>query len=365
MITDTMGEARVFGQKLINLEASVQLKDRKANNTEGAVWQSAEELLARAAEPKNSAFLFLKPHAATPAAKALVETELAKRGIAITKQGELDGATIDSKKHIDKHYYSIASKATLLKPEKLPGMVAHAPKFEAKFGLSWADALTAGKVFNAEDACKQLSLDADGLDAKWAAAKKGGALVKFGGGFYCAELDGIYVLNGFFMAMRSKYTVPTAKIYYFAVEWEASECSWDSFRSKVLGPTDPAEAPADSLRGIIAAQWEMLGLPAACDVGDNGVHASASPFEALVERSNWLTSAPAFLHPAFPLRSLCALVVANGALSCACCSSHVGRPVWRGVDRRRCTREDPPGVVCGPAGHATGRSGGGDDGEPL
>merc|ERR1712139_531659 len=31
-----------------------------------------------------------------------------------------------------------------------------------------------------------------------------------------------------------------------------------------------------------------LGLKAECNVGDNGVHASASPFEALAERINWL-----------------------------------------------------------------------------
>ena len=59
------------------------------------------------------------------------------------------------------------------------------------------------------------------------------------------------------------------------------------FRGQLLGPTDPAEAPASSLRGKIAAQWEALGLAAAPDVGDNGVHASASPFEALAERLNW------------------------------------------------------------------------------
>ena len=57
---------------------------------------------------------------------------------------------------------------------------------------------------------------------------------------------------------------------------------------QVLGPTDPDEAPADSLRGQIAADWKGLGLSAAPNVGDNGVHASASPFEALAERMNWL-----------------------------------------------------------------------------
>lgn len=83
----------------------------------------------------------------------------------------------------------------------------------------------------------------------------------------------------------------SAKLFYYCVEWDDSTCSWNNFRSSVLGPTDPADAPADSLRGLIAARWKELGLPGPCDVGDNAVHASASPFEAMVERCNWLTSA--------------------------------------------------------------------------
>ena len=34
--------------------------------------------------------------------------------------------------------------------------------------------------------------------------------------------------------------------------------------------------------------WRSLGLAKCPDTGDNGVHASASPFEALAERANWL-----------------------------------------------------------------------------
>lgn len=177
-----------------------------ANKGDG-VWLSVEELRRRAAKPKNAAFLFLKPHAATEATKTLLESELSKKGLTVTMSGQLDGDTIDTKKLIDKHYYSIASKATLLAPANIPGMETHAAKFEKKFGLSWCDALAADKVFNAEGACTKLSVDAIELDQKWAAAKRADKLVKFGGGFYCAELaPDCYVMNGFFMAMRAKYT---------------------------------------------------------------------------------------------------------------------------------------------------------------
>lgn len=42
------------------------------------------------------------------------------------------------------------------------------------------------------------------------------------------------------------------------------------------------------VEGIIYKQWKDLDLAAMPDTGDNGVHASASPFEALAEQMNWL-----------------------------------------------------------------------------
>jgi len=223
---------------------------------------------------KNVAFIFVKPHAFTDGTIELVRSELQARGITIKTEGCILGTTIDEKKYIDQHYYSIASKATLLSPKDLP---VPADKFQAQFGLRWEDALNQGIVYNAMEACNKFGISADELDAKWAIAKKTGKLVKFGGGFYCAEVDGLYIFNGFFMSMRSKFT-GDAKIHYFVGEWNADDLSWADFRGKVLGPTDPEGAPADSIRGMVAAQWRQLGLPAPCNVGDNAVHASASPF---------------------------------------------------------------------------------------
>lgn len=90
------------------------------------------------------------------------------------------------------------------------------------------------------------------------------------------------------MSMRGRFTAAGTSIHYFAVEFEPSSCKWADFRGKVLGPTDPANAPSDSLRGIINSDWQALGLTAAPDTGNNGVHASASPFEGFAERVNWL-----------------------------------------------------------------------------
>ena len=81
------------------------------------------------------------------------------------------------------------------------------------------------------------------------------------------------------MSMREKFVAKGKSIYYYSVTWDANELSWEDFRGKLLGPTNPADAPKESLRGQILANWKELGLPAQPDTGDNGVHASASPFE--------------------------------------------------------------------------------------
>jgi len=238
----------------------------------------------------NTAFVFVKPHAVTEGVKDLVLSTLTEKGCKVVAAGSISSEEIDSKKLIDQHYYAIASKATILKPHELN---VPADKFKAQFGLEWQAALDSGKVMNAMDGCAALGKTADEMDTLWGICKKAKKLVKFGGGFYCGliEVDGkdpLYIFNGFFMSMRSKFTAPGLSIHYYVVEFDAGTTPWGDFRGKVLGPTDPVEAPADSLRGLIYAQWEALGLKGCPDVGDNGVHASASPFEALAERTNWL-----------------------------------------------------------------------------
>eukprot|EP01129_Flabellula_baltica_P015903 TRINITY_DN825_c0_g1_i1.p1 TRINITY_DN825_c0_g1~~TRINITY_DN825_c0_g1_i1.p1 ORF type:complete len:314 (-),score=95.56 TRINITY_DN825_c0_g1_i1:48-950(-) len=236
----------------------------------------------------NSAFVFIKPHAVTDATEQLVRDTLAANNIEILTSGELTGTEIDDRKLIDQHYYSIASKATLKKPAELP---VPADQFAEKFGIAWQDALDQGIVYNALDACAKLGVDAAGLNSLWAASKNADDMIKFGGGFYCGKLDTeepMYVFNGFFMSMRSAFVAPEARLRYFVVQFDSNTLSWEDFRGKVLGPTDPATAPTDSIRGLILAKWEELGLASEPNVGDNGVHASASPFEGLAERLNWL-----------------------------------------------------------------------------
>ena len=210
-------------------------------------------------------------------------------------KGEIQAETIDSQQLIDNHYYSIASKATLLQPKDLPIPV---DKFEAFFGESFESALANESVFNAIDACKYLEVEGTDLEAIWRRAQE--KTIKFGGGFYCAKIDDvegkkpIYILNGFFMSMRSTFVIPGTSIHYYVVEWDpiASGITWAKFREDIIGATDPSKSLESSIRGEIYKNWESLNLTEQPGGSKNGVHGSASPFEGLAEKCNWLGADP-------------------------------------------------------------------------
>jgi len=136
----------------------------------------------------NQAFVFIKPHAVTEAVVALVKDKLGVAGIKILSEGAIDSKKIAADMLIDNHYYAIANKATLTKPADLNPPAAGQAEFEKLFGISWTAALEQGLVLNAIDACTKLGCTGDEMDAKWAACKKAGKLVKFGGGFYAGQI---------------------------------------------------------------------------------------------------------------------------------------------------------------------------------
>jgi len=149
-----------------------------------------------------------------------------------------------------------------------------------------------GLIQNAKGACEKLGtmegeelipLDGQGLDKVWQQAEK---RVKLGPGMYVSNVsvnedEPLYCINGFYAAMRDKY-VKGVGIHYYCVGFNPENTPWSKFRGSIIGATDPTVAEATSIRGEMLAQWEDLELPAAPDVGDNGVHASAGPLEVSV-----------------------------------------------------------------------------------
>lgn len=242
----------------------------------------------------NSAFVFIKPHAVTDEVKKLVTDRFKKDGIRVLSEGAITAEKIDKDMLIDTHYGAIAARAMKQKPSQLAVSQKAQDDFKTTFGMSWPDALKKGVVYNLVDGAKKLDCSYAELGNKYDKLKKGPAgpgttMLKFGGGFYCGKIsDDCFVINGFYASMRTKFTVPGESIYFYEVEWDASSLSWASFRGQVLGGTDPQTADKSSLRNEIFRKWKALGLTSEPNTGNNGLHASASPFEAMAERANWL-----------------------------------------------------------------------------
>jgi nucleoside diphosphate kinase len=235
----------------------------------------------------NTALLFVKPHAFTPATIEYCRKRITEEGLTILEEKECS----DLGAAVDRHYHAIASKAVM--PPKELSVPNEA--FQKTFGVSWQSVLDAGHVVTATEVMSTLSLDAAGMEDTWRRIKKEGNLVKLGGGFYAGKVRSdppLYCFNGFYMSMRDKYANAASKIHVFVVNWSSEKKPWEKFRDDFLGPTDPKAAPADSLRGYVLGNWQALGLKAEPDVGDNCVHGSASPFEAWVEIQNWVKQAP-------------------------------------------------------------------------
>jgi len=243
-------------------------------------------------EGANFAFMFVKPHANTEEGRGLVQEELRRRGIEVLKQGEIGADDIEARSIIDTHYGSLATRALKQAPSELLVKPDAQEAFRAAFGLSWQEALERDLVCNAQEAMRRLACSGEALEALWAPLRFGEGKVKLGSGCYAGSLRGLFVINGFYLVMRSMYTQPGSSVHYYMLRFRSQELSWADFRRELLGHTDPALAAPESLRGHFLRRWRELGLKSEPHTGENAVHASASPLEALAERLNWLQLGP-------------------------------------------------------------------------
>jgi len=236
--------------------------------------------------------LYLKPHLNTEAARAFVKTTLVGLRVKVYGEGRVSGADLCAA--FDNQYSEMMKKATVLHPSECSLASTDMVLFEKKFKMSWRVAVRKELVQNCASVCKKLDLSPDALGKAWMRCVGEGKVVKLGRGFYCGLIDSlpdkpaVFCINGFFMAMRAEYLAEAASVHYFLVEWDEAVMSWAEFRKKVVGATNPAFAHPESLRSVLSSRWEELGVDGPLDMMRNGVHASASAFEAMVERSIWL-----------------------------------------------------------------------------
>jgi hypothetical protein len=240
----------------------------------------------------NRSLLYLKPHANRKQSRDFVLKYLKNRKFKVLCEGSLFGVELCDT--FDVQYTEISKKAVELEPHECSLSSTNMMEFEKKFKIAWSVAVRKKLVQNSRSCCELLDISPHVLLEAWLESVSSGKMVKLGRGFYCCLIDtipnkpAVFCINGFFAAMRAEYLAANASVSYFLVEWDNAAMSWDDFRKKVIGSSNPALAHPESLRSVMSTEWEGLGLAGPLDMMRNGLHASASAFEAMVERSLWL-----------------------------------------------------------------------------
>ena len=182
---------------------------------------------------RNSALVFVKPHAATDACEAFVRQHLAAAGVSVVDAGVKSAAEIEASKLIDQHYGSLARIAMELQTADVDLSPAAVAEFAETYGVDWGTAL--GSALRNDEAMAELGVDGMALEPLW----RGGVQCKLAPGTYVSRLDGVskplYTLNGFYPAMRQAYVEPGAEVRYLVCEWEEADLSWRGFRREVVG----------------------------------------------------------------------------------------------------------------------------------
>lgn len=240
----------------------------------------------------NSALIFIKPHAVNPTAVAFIESFLKERSVRLLRTGELSSEEIDKQGIIDRHYFAIAKASVVIQPGELAVSREGRDAFYSAFGINFDDAADSGKLVNSAEAMLRLgNIDGGELSRIWSAGEQ----IKLGPGLYAGSLnDGeLLVINGFYPAMKARFTAPGLTIRWFDAEFDPDNCSWKAFRQELIGATKPDQAKSGSLRAELLAKYRELGMQDTPSMTNNGVHASAGPIEGLRERMVWLGVDPA------------------------------------------------------------------------
>jgi nucleoside diphosphate kinase len=245
---------------------------------------------AAASSAENCALVFIKPHGQTETMAGFIEKELKAAGLTIVQTGQLPGKFIDENGMIDSHYAAIGQYAMKTAPADLPLGAEKKKEFETKFGDNYDEAARSGKLINTGAAMKQFGLSGTEIGAEF--EKAAASRMKLAPGCYVAFLKerGVYVVNGFYGAMRAEYVDPRAVVTWYTVSWSEDQLSWADFRANVLGATEPTVANKSSIRAKILSSYLDMNLPFVPSSGKNCMHGSASPLEALNERRIWTSA---------------------------------------------------------------------------
>ncbi len=233
-------------------------------------WQAAGE---------NEMVLFLKPELIVlPEAslEIIVEMTLAKIrefGLAIESVSFLPSAYLKKHGVMDGHYGVInrlarSARASLSEEGR--------EKFKQVYGVDVEAADLAGGVEFLE---RFPAFTAESLDQLWGETRSD----KLAPGTYCRRLSmegkEVFLINGFHPSQLLHFTAERRGILAMALRGDAD---WREARTSLIGATRPEDAVPGSLRAVLLARRDELGIQEISQ-GFNGVHLSAGPVEGLAE----------------------------------------------------------------------------------
>lgn len=233
----------------------------------------------------NEPFVFIKPHVSRcPAVVQFVKKRLAAFGVEWLYEFSVTGSQIAAGGLVDKHYAVNAHAGMAEDVHALFISEEGKAHFQALVGESWQDAVDSGRLFSGWQYMQQHSLTATAMAALWRTMDAH----KVAGGYYVGVLPDHkgYVLNGFYPSVREAYTRDDVSLDCGILRFNEVKLNWRAFRHHVIGSTNPAQADVDSIRGEMFQRAKEYGVDVS--ISDNVIHASASPFEALIEKINWL-----------------------------------------------------------------------------
>ncbi len=247
----------------------------------------------------NQAFVFIKTHAAKPEIINYVKDFFKENNIQIISEAEIKSETIKAKGLIDKHYAINARNGTIANPAELFLNKKAIANFAENFSISWEDAIKDNKIISGLSMKRELNITGEELRELWVKYKG----IKIKGGLYVSYFKDYdkYVLNGFYPSIRDVFTQSNEKIIYFIAEFASKELDWKRFRQEIIGATNPNDASEKSVRGYFHKNNDEYGI--VTGYRDNVIHASASPFEAFIEKNNWIENFDNNIDPLWNLVS--------------------------------------------------------------
>lgn len=248
--------------------------------------------------------LLVKPHAVNDDVLTVIETLLTDHSIRIQHVGHLTGAELSARNVVQHSFYTLFQHAVVVDPLELHVSEEIISLFRTHFLIEWSTALNQSQLTNACDAAAYLEITQAELCDLCRRSKF--PTLRICKGVHLTYVDEdcssdpmvksllkspIYVVNGFYTALKAQYENPATAVAYLLIEWDGAQWSWADLVHRVVGDSDPALASPTSIRGKIYRHWETLNLPAAPSRIDNCVHMSASAFEGMVDRVVWTPGA--------------------------------------------------------------------------